>query len=91
MCSNEFFTLNRDRTDTSFEMIQLFIENGADIYLIDNFGNTVLDIIVNNPYITKENKTKIIKYLHEKFKLTPAKSKTNEFLYNVLMQDKIII
>ena len=90
ICSNEFFTLNRDRTDTSFEMIQLFVENGADIYLIDNFGNTVLDIIVNNPYITKENKTKIIKYLHEKFKLTPTKSKTNEFLYNVLVQDKII-
>ena len=90
ICNNEFFTFNRNGTDTSFEMIQLFVENGADIYLIDNFGNTVLDIIVNNPYITKENKTKIIKYLHEKFKLTPAKSKTNEFLYNVLVQDKII-
>jgi ankyrin repeat protein len=87
ICTNIFFRFNN--IDNTLEIIQLFIDNGADIYLIDNFGNNALDLIIHNIYIIDEMKVKIIKYLHEKFKFMITTQKTNKFLYDVLLKDKI--
>jgi len=87
VCCNEFFRYDND--ENVLEVIKLFIENGVDIHLTDIYGNTALDIIVHNHRILNKDKIKIIEYLHEKFKfIVPKSLKTNEFLYDVLVNRK---
>lgn len=85
--SNEFCRFNA--VDNFVEIIKLFVENGANIYLTDNFGNNALDVIYNNQFIKNEDKIKIIKYFYEKFNFTIIKPKTNEFLYDILLKNKL--
>lgn len=88
ICSNEYLGYRYNEIDNILEIIKLFVDNGADISLTDNFGNTALDIIYCNQYISNEMKVKIVKYLHKKFKFIVVKSKTNNFLYDMLVEDK---
>lgn len=68
------------------ELIQLFLDNGADINIKDNFGNTVLNYLVNNCSIEINNNVKkqIIKFLYEKTNFIVLDAKTNNFILDAL-------
>jgi ankyrin repeat protein len=51
-------------TKDAYEIIQLFIDNGADIYQEDERGVSAIDIICNGYYITDKLRVKIIQYLN---------------------------
>ena len=75
--------------NNAFEIIKLFIDNNANIYLTDKFGNNIFDLIYHNDHFSYELKSKIIKFLHDKFKIIIFKPKTNDFIYKICVQEQI--
>ena len=71
------------------DIIKLFLDNGANIYLKDNDGKTVFDYIYANYQLTDAKKAKIIKIIYEKEKFIILEPKTNEFVYRLLCNVKI--
>ena len=71
------------------DIIKLFLDNGANIYLKDNDGKTVFDYIYANYQLTDAKKAKIIKLIYEKEKFIILEPKTNEFVYRLLNNIKI--
>lgn len=71
------------------DIIKLFLDHGANIYLKDNDGKTVFDYIYANYQLTDAKKAKIIKLIYEKEKFIILEPKTNEFVYRLLSNMKI--
>ena len=67
--------------NNAFEIIKLFIDNNANIYLTDKFGNNIFDLIYYNNFFSYELKTIIIKLLYDKFKIIIFKPEINDFIY----------
>lgn len=82
ICSSYILSLTSDENRRA--LIQLFLDNGANIYLKNKYGKTVFDIICQNNQFNDKTKAKIIKLIHEKKKLFILQPKTNEYIYNLL-------
>ena len=66
------------------ELVQLFLDNGANVYMRDNDGNNAIDYIMNNHWSTSEEKAAIVRTIYEKEKFVILEPRTNEFVYNLL-------
>ena len=84
------FTQTQNQNDT-FEIVKMFIDNGADIYKEDEFGNTALDWICHNRHILPKIRTQIIKYLDSKNMITKIKPQTNQIIYSILESNLTIV
>jgi ankyrin repeat protein len=89
LCKYNIHFISLCGIDIYYEIMKLFIDNDINIYLTDCFGKSALDIICNNIYILYDFKIKIIKYLHQKFNFIIANQKTNQFIYDVFMKNKL--
>jgi len=66
------------------ELVQLFLDNGANVYTRDNDGNNAIDYIMNIHWLTSEKKAAIVRTIYEKEKFVILEPRTNEFVYNLL-------
>ena len=82
-CSSKYISFID--SNKAYEIIKLFIDNNPNIYLTDKFGNNIFDLIYNNNFFSYELKTRIIKLLHDKFKLVIFKPDTNNFIYKICL------
>lgn len=69
----------KEEQDNGFNIVKLFLDNGADIYTKDHFGRCALDYICAGHYC-ETVKTRIIKYLHEQNKIKSVSQQTNEII-----------
>ena len=81
---HSWFLGNLKKEEEVYDIIKLFLDNGANIYLKDNYGKTVFDYIYANYQLTDAKKAKIIKLIYEKEKFIILEPKTNEFVYKLL-------
>lgn len=85
LCNSTFFRYC-DNPENLYEVVKLFIDNGADIFLKDKFNNTAFDILCENENIGNKQKKKIIQLFQEHAKILFLNPKTNEFIYKLLQQ-----
>lgn len=76
---------NEDQ-ETAFEIVKLFIDNGADLYIRDDFGCCALDYICNT-YYSKQLKDRIIKYLYDQKGIHIIHPATNEVIYKTFTSE----
>ena len=66
------------------DLIQLFLDNGANVYTRDNDGKTAIDYMMHNDLLNSDQKATIVKMIYEKEKFFILEPKANEFVYNLL-------
>jgi len=66
------------------DIVQLFLDQGVNIYLTDNNGNTVFDYLYANNFMNLTEKANIVKLIHKKEKFLILEPKTNEIIYKML-------
>lgn len=69
-----------------YDIVQLFLDYGADISVTDNHNQTALDYLVNNFCISFEIKKHVIKMLKEKSGFIILNPNTNKFIYSILVE-----
>ena len=73
-----------DTDETYHELVQLFLDHGADLYITDNDGNTVLDYLCLLSHINENTRLSTVRYLHNKEYITIYNPKTMEFIHKSL-------
>jgi len=73
-----------DNLQKKKDLIQLFLDNGANVYTRDNDGKTAIDYMMHNDILNSVQKATIVKMIYEKEKFVILEPKANEFVYNLL-------
>ena len=78
------YNLRFMKKDDMCEKVQLFLDQGADIYLTDNAGRTVFDYLDTNEGLTIDQKANIVRLMYQKEKFVVLEPKTNEIVFRIL-------
>ena len=84
-CSEWFFNMGQEKI---FEIIKLFIDEGADIYKQETFYGKECPLDYICYFKTYELKENIINYLYQKKKILKVSPKANEVIYHILNKNK---
>lgn len=68
------------------DLIQLFLDYGADLTIRDKHNHTALDYLVCNYYIPYNVKVNVIRFLKEKVGFFILNPNVNKFIYNVCLE-----
>jgi ankyrin repeat protein len=83
------FLFGHYNTDETYhELIQLFLDNGADLYITDNDGYNVLDYLcVISTCINEKIRLSTIRYLYSKAQIKMCHHKTMEILQKAMSNE----
>ncbi len=69
-------------TDAKYhELVQLFLDHGAELYIKDNDGNTALDYLCLESKVNVHLRMSTVRYLHGKNYIKLLQPKSMEFLH----------
>jgi ankyrin repeat protein len=73
-----------NRATEKCDILRLFLDKGANIYVTDHDGNTVFDYLCANTNLSADNKRVIVQLLQDKERFVVLRPQNNEFVYNLL-------
>lgn len=73
-----------DTDEKYHELIQLFLDHGADLYIKDNEEKTVLDYLCLIPNKNENTRLSVVRYLHSKKYIKMYNPKTMAFLHKAI-------
>lgn len=83
---SSFLFIHYDTDEKYIELVKLFLDNGADLYIRDNNGHNVLDYLCIYPtHLTENIRFRTVKYLHSRDYLKLCNPKTMEFLRKAII------
>ena len=71
--------------ETYHELVQLFLDRGADLYIKDNIGYNALDYLCMMNHINENIRMSTIRYLHSKDYFKLCHHKTMEIILKVII------
>jgi ankyrin repeat protein len=80
-----FFYKHYNSDDKYHELVQLFLDHGADLYMKDDDGNTALDYLCLESNVNVNLRMSTVRYLHEKSYIKIHHPKSMDFLHKSIL------